>query len=386
MKPRTPVEDSSSDNLSWKGGEPQMRSQVFSGGYDLKWERSFRPGFTPDCRRELVISLGGESPPSFKGDWARTSRAVADGDREDRSLASVEVTPALWEAFTDWSVPEARGGQIWRVQWKDSAALAVVEPRRDRSTVSALPLSEDPQFATDTDLILQPDETPLGIPLMAEVALEMVLHQRVLDRCLGSLEESALNDLRRLRNAFVHSQPSGLPIGRVGPPVTHELDERLQYRSEQREMHALLIFADWYQAPGAGTSAAELVRRCLAGRKWSLQQLADASGVSVQELLRIRRGEYLALSGEQMNNLAKALDVAPEELEAALAERLPPEVQEAIDHPHHKARVYTWAEKWNLDEVEARRRIGRSLIAMLRRAKQMSVAEWSRLLEEQFPL
>lgn len=297
----------------------------------------------------------------------------------------VEANPRLWETFTAWEVPDPEGGQLWRLRWNDAVVLAAVEPRSDARTFSALPVSEDPQFATDSDLILDPDESSLGMAAMVQVALEMVLHRRVLDRCLGRLADSAWKDLLQLRSAFVRSEPSGLPLGRVGPPVTHELDERLQYRAEQREVCMALAFAEWY-APPSGPTTAGLIRSRLEERRISLADLAARSGIPVQTVMRLLREEGVDLSRDQLERLAGALDLDAEELGAALAERFPERLVEAIDSPGHKARVYAFCERWGSGEPETRRRLARELVGLARRAKQMTVSDWSRLLEEHFSL
>jgi hypothetical protein len=247
-----------------------------------------------------------------------------------------------------------------------------------------LPLIEDPQFATDADLILGPDESPLNLAAMVEVALEMVLHRRVLERCLGSIGEAAWKDLRQLRNAFVHSGPSGLPIGRVGPPVTHELDDRLQYRSEQRVALEPLAYAEWY-VPPQKEWAGDLVRRRLRELGITPFELAEMTGIPVQVVIELTRGRVPPIEGSDVEELARCLEIDAASLQSALIERLPEELVEAIDHPHHKARLYAWSEQWEMDEPTTRRRMAGSVARLSLRAKRMGVADWSRLLEEHFP-
>jgi hypothetical protein len=294
------------------------------------------------------------------------------------------LNPDLWHVFTAWNTPEPEAGQVWRLRWDDTAALAVIDRRGDVRTLSALPLTEDPQFATDSDLILTADESPLGIEAMVEVALEMVLHRRVLERCLGQIGEAAREDLWRLRNAFVHSEPSGLPVGRVGPPVTHELDDRLQYRSEQREAHASLVFAEWYTPP-AREAAGDLVRRRLRELGLSPAKLAETAGIPIQAIIELTRGSLPSLQDSDIVSLAERLVVDPTELQSALVERLPDELVDAVDLPRHKARACAWSERWQVDESTARRKMARSVVRLALRAKKMDVADWSRLLEEKFP-
>jgi transcriptional regulator with XRE-family HTH domain len=301
-----------------------------------------------------------------------------------RQLPPAELNPNLWDAFTSWEAPEPEAGQVWRLRWDDTVALAVIDRKGDGRTVSSLPLTEDPQFATDSDLILTPDESPLRSAAMVEVALEMVLHRRVLERCLGQIGKAAWDDLRQLRNAFVHSEPSALPVGRVGPPVTHELDDRLLYRSEQREAHAPLVFAEWYTAPQK-EAAGEFVRRRLKELALSPAQLAEASGVPIQAIIELTRGRLPLLGEPDVAKLAEGLSVDPTELQSTLLERLPDELVDALDLPRHKARTYVWAERWEMDEPTARRNMARSVARLSLRAKKMEVADWSRLFEEQFP-
>lgn len=305
-------------------------------------------------------------------------------DRPRDLFLRIQAARELWERFTAWETPDPEAGQVWRLQWSDVVVLAVIEPRKDPRTFSALPLSEDPQFATDSDLILEPDESPLGMPAMVHVGLEMVLHQRVLDRCLGRIAEQAWKDLLQLRAAFVRSEPSGLPLGRVGPPVTHELDERLQYRAEQREACMPLAFAEWY-VPPAGRTAADLIGAWLKENKLSPADLAGRSGVPVQALLELLREEAVDLTESQLGHLASALGVDADELRAALAERLPYELVDVLDAPPQKARVSLCGERWATREPETRRRMARQLASLARRAKRMTAAEWSRLLEQHFP-
>ncbi len=361
---------------SEKGGEQEVRPETAAWG--------------PEPTLQFGWALGAIGQADPRGHDPQVSEASPHGESASRvgaeALPVIEVTPQLWEAFAAWDVPDPESGQVWRLQWNDIVALAVIDPRRDPETFSALPISEDPQFATDSDLILEPEESPLSTPVMVEVALEMGLHRRVLDRCLGRLGAGAWEDLRRLRNAFIHSESSELPLGRVGPPVTHELDDRLQYRSEQREAYAPLVFAEWYKAPPSKGTGAELLGGRLQELGLSPKGLADASGLSVPVIVQLLREEGPSLGQPELERLARALGLDIQKLQASLAERFPGELVEALDAPRQKARIYKRCEKWQSDEAETRRRMARSLCRRARRAKQMTVRDWSRLLEEQFPL
>lgn len=316
----------------------------------------------------------------------KPDRTPAEGVAYTESLPAIELSPVIWEKFTVHETPVPDAGQVWRLQWQGLVALAVIDSRREPGFVSALPLSEDPQFASDSDLILTQTESSLAMPLMVQVPLEMVVRQRVLDRCLGRLEDQAWQDLRQLRNAFVHSGSSGLPLGRVGPPVTHELDERLAYRIEQREFHSGLVFAEWYVRPSRGEdNVADLLARYLNDRKTTPKDLARVTGIAVQTLMRIVWGESPDLTESERTSLAEVLEIPLHDFAARSAEILPDELLNLLDSPRERVRIARWSETWSTDDVQTRRRMAHELIGARRRAKSMSVDEWLRLLEERFP-
>lgn len=306
--------------------------------------------------------------------------------RETRTSSEppvVRLTPHVWEVMEHRATREVGEGQIWRLQWLDTVALAVVLPRRDASEVVVFPVTEDPQFATDYDLVLEPHETPFAAKLLVQVPLEMVVHERVLERWLGQIEEAAWKDLLRLREAFKRSEPTDLPEGRVGAPVADELDERLQYRAEQREAHAPLQFSDWLPSPepNSGPDVSEAVRAWLAQPGRTPKELGQLSGIPVKKLVRLTRDEPVDLTSSELVRLGEALgqDVS------IPSEHYPEALVKTLDDPRLRECTWAAAARWDTDEADARKRVARHLVGAPRRTRgEMTRQDWERLLLRTF--
>lgn len=280
-------------------------------------------------------------------------------------------------------------GQIWRLCWNDECSIAVLHPRTDGNQLTAFPVSEDIQFATEHDLVLQSEESSLGMPLMIQVALEAGVGRFVLERCIGTLSNSAIEDLASLRATFAGGESSGLPLGRVGPPVTHELDERLQYRAAQRDMFAAFSFAQWLESVddeviAVGDLISEKISQ--SGRTIAIKEMNQATGISINDLVRLWRDEGAAVDDKQVAALADFLGADASSVIRSLSGEVPPPLIEVMDHPTQKPRFYRYSQEWQLDEAQTRSRVARTLVSAKRRAKQMSGLDWERQLEEHFPL
>lgn len=308
---------------------------------------------------------------------------VSAREAQESEPPVIRLTPAVWEVMRERDVREIGEGQIWRLQWLDTVALGVVLPRREAAEVVVFPLTEDPQFATDYDLVLEPDETPFGTKVLVQIPLEMVVHERVLERWLGQIEETAWKDLLRLREAFKRSETPDLPEGRVGPPVVDELDERLLYRTEQREAQAPLQFSDWLPSPepSSASDVRDIVRRWLAQPGREPKELQRLSGVSVQKLVRLTRDAPVDLTSSEVMRLGEALgrDVS------SPSEHYPEELVETLDDPRLRPCVWAAAARWDTDEADARRRVARHLVGAPRRTTgEMTREDWERLLIRTF--
>ena len=275
---------------------------------------------------------------------------------------------------------------MWRLCWNDDCSIAVIYLHGEDASVTAFPLAEDVQFATNYDLILQADESPLGMPFMIQVGLESGIGRYVLERCLGAIGESAARDLSTLRAAFATGETSNMPLGRVGPPLTNELDERHQYRSAQREMFAALSLAEWVESINEGAApVSELLDKKVreSGRSAAFKEISDATQIPLQDLVRLwqRRG---TLDRTMASSLASYFDVESTQLQ--LGEPPPPQLVDVMNHPNHKRRFHHYSNEWRANESETRRRMARTLVGARKRAKELSVQDWERLLEEHFPL
>lgn len=257
-------------------------------------------------------------------------------------------------------------------------------------SITALPIGEDVQFATNYDLILRSEESQLRMPLMIQVALETGVGSFVLERCLGTIHDSAVKDLATLRVSFARGEPSDLPSGRVGPPVTNELDERLQYRSSQREMFAPLSLAQWVGSiDDEPVAVGDLLSKEIAktGPSVALRTMSEATGVPIGDLVRLWREEGASLDDMQATTLADLLGVEAASLMASLSgQPAPSELIEVMNRPTQRPRFFHYAQEWQLDESQTRRRMARKLVATKRRAREMSDVDWERLLKEHFPL
>lgn len=299
------------------------------------------------------------------------------------------VNETLWKAFSDFHTPFLATGQVWRLCWNEDCAIAVICLHGKDDSLTALPMTEDVQFATNYDLVLQANESPLGMPSMIQVALESGIGPFVLERCLGSIGDDAARDLADLRASFVLGEDSPHPLGRVGPPISNGLDERLQYRSAQREAFAPIALAEWVECmDDTPVPVADLMSKKIPTREPSpaLRQMSAATGIPIKDLVRLWRSEGGSLDHEQATLLADFLDVERSSLLASLSGgRVPRGLVDAMNHPTQKPRLYRYAHEWKMDEAETRRRIAMTLIGTKKRAGELSSDDWERLLEDHFP-
>lgn len=297
------------------------------------------------------------------------------------------VSEGLWQAFSDFNIPALASGQVWRLCWNEECSIAVIYLHGEGASVTAFPITEDVQFATNYDLILQAEESALDMPLMIQVGLESGIDRFVLERCLGAIGETAASDLSTLRAAFARREVADMPLGRVGPPLTNELDERHQFRSRQREMFATFSLAEWLQSfSDESEPVSELLERKVreSGRSAAFKEISDATSIPLQDLVRLwqRRG---TMDKTMASSLASYFDLESTQLQD-LGERPPPELVDVMNHPRHKRRFHHYSQEWHAHETETRRRIARTLVGTRKRAKELSAQDWERLLEERFPL
>jgi hypothetical protein len=297
------------------------------------------------------------------------------------------VSEELWQAFSDFNTPALASGQIWRLCWNEDCSIAVIYLHDEDASITAFPVTEDVQFATNYDLILQAEESALGTPSMIQVGLETGIARFVLERCLGAIGESAANDLSTLRAAFARGETADMPLGRVGPPLMNELDERHQFRLVQREMLAVFSLADWLDSFNQeATPISELLDKKVrdSGRSAAFKEISDATSIPLQDLVRLwqRRG---TMDKAMASPLASYFHLESTQLQD-LGDRPPPELVDVMNHPSHKRRFHRYSQEWHADESETRRRIARTLVGARKRAKELSAQDWERLLEERFPL
>jgi len=122
------------------------------------------------------------------------------------------------------SAQEVRPGQIWSVNrlhlflntnaepvtksrfmyiltgpepWESDDASGSAAPEKF-STVIALPVSQDVEFATHTDYLCKPDNEQLGIPFMIQTSLETAVPIGLLKKSFGTFDDTQRNEVMEL--------------------------------------------------------------------------------------------------------------------------------------------------------------------------------------------
>jgi hypothetical protein len=153
------------------------------------------------------------------------------------AAAAVTVPDAARAAVTGADRPGApQPGELWRARPPEGGPVTLIWLRSlGPAGVAAVPVSFDVEQADEDSLIVPPEQSPLGVPLLLHRAAETVIDPRgLLDR-LGRIDLTG--------------------EGAVGPRTVSPLDERIEYRQVLTDRLATLAPAP--TTPGLQAGAGE---------------------------------------------------------------------------------------------------------------------------------
>lgn len=152
-----------------------------------------------------------------------------DGPSEDALGRILTDAPALDDdargflTRADRTVPQP--GEIWRVG-TDNALLVWVRKVVNDTTIDVVPLVFDTAMADSESLLIDAEDTPLGVPLSALVSVRTHIHHDVFLNKLSVLDISGAVEAI-LVAARTGEEPTGLP---TGPPIEDAADRRIEFR------------------------------------------------------------------------------------------------------------------------------------------------------------
>lgn len=129
-------------------------------------------------------------------------------------------------------------GDIWRLNWDDDDALAVIW-NIESDQVRVLPIVNAFE-ADEWSILLDDGDTMLGDGLAVNVAFATTVSWAVLDAAIGTLTNITTVD--KLLQAFERGTPTDLP---TGDPILHPSDERLVDLEETSDLFARLANIAW---------------------------------------------------------------------------------------------------------------------------------------------
>jgi hypothetical protein len=123
--------------------------------------------------------------------------------------------------------PQPALGQLWRAAARPGEILLVwIRRLRSDGRLAVVPVTFDADYADEYSLVLDAEQSPLGVDLVFHTAVESTIDQRALLNSLGAVQLAA--EIEAVRTARVRGDPVvGL---NVGSPVASMADERIQYR------------------------------------------------------------------------------------------------------------------------------------------------------------
>ncbi|MGH2732281.1 MAG: zf-HC2 domain-containing protein [Actinomycetota bacterium] len=284
----------------------------------------------------------------------------------------------ILQVFDAQEVPDLECGQLWRLEWEDIAALGVLLRVRDED-VTLIPAGEDPHMADEYTLILEEDQSPLGISLALWVDLETVVPLFVLDRWMGVVD--LLAEVEEVRTAF---QNGGRPASvNTGRPILHPLDERLQYREALAVRFTRLADAGLLLEvgePGKAPSLLEIMNN--AGAIPS--EVAGRLGISAADMYSLLRGQRSPTT-EEAAGLSEVVGVAPDILLRAGGD-LDQGLVRILSHPKWRPAIRQRARERRSTEIAERMRVGYEVMAHAARRAGVRDAplDWDRLARDYF--
>jgi hypothetical protein len=277
--------------------------------------------------------------------------------------------------------PEPDAGQLWRLRWGDTTALAVlIKVGADDFTVA--PASLDEWMADDYTVVVAPSWSPIGTGIAVWVGLESIVPPYVLDVCLGEVD--VLDQIAAVRQAY----RKGISVEEVivvGPPIIEVVDERREYRDGLALEFASLSEAEWLDLPASPaqeTLAAESLVNLL--RPVDPRGLAEALGLDAPSTFALLGGERL-LAPEEASIIGRMVGIDPAVVLAATPP-VPPGLLRELNHPDHRRAIEARAAQTGHTDSEERRLALRELlpVAARRAGDEAAPLDWRRLVRDRF--
>lgn len=224
---------------------------------------------------------------------------------------SLEPLSAIFNA----PVTDPEEGEIWRATWASVVQLVLVTEVGD-STISAVPLSPDVEFADDETVVLDPGP-PLTHSLGAWCGLQQTLPIRVLDSAVARVGPADLEAIR-------------IGLG-AAATVTSVFDDRHQVRTLMADRMAELAAASWLPSTAPAIELGERFRE----RGLTPSKLAIELGIAPGDVTALARGDRVP-TRDQAEILSTLLAV---EVEQLLVVRVDPDLVWALDRPKFRRRL-----------------------------------------------
>lgn len=263
------------------------------------------------------------------------------GGAPARMLAALAAAALPAEVVAAWNEesPAPAAGQLWRARWENFAEMVLLVSVDD-STLLAVPVTVDVDFADEQTVVVPADGTTVGVPLAVWTGLRRELPLFVLDRTLGSLQEPWSRSTDLLSTASQDRE------GSIGPRVVTAADHRQEYRARLTDTFDALASARWVPQ-GAGNLPGLLREAGLAPAV-----LAEVLGVGPQDALALRRGT-MPVTPDQAAVLASRLNLEAADVLAANPQP-PADLVTRLDQPRRRRQLASLAAQNRTDERTAR--------------------------------
>jgi hypothetical protein len=224
----------------------------------------------------------------------------------------VELAPYSGSALEDapcWQEqerPQVAVGEVWLTRaelannyanlWRQIVLVVAKRDEFDQTWFSVAPLTTETEVATNTDLLLNRDDTTLAVPLALQFRLQTPVAREQLDRYLGETTASG-------RELLSEALAGSLSSDHFGTPLTRANDRRLRRTSATRELMATLagvygralVAAEGAQSvneaddPVAAAAADLVVKEAARAKEATGEESAHEGGrLLVFELKRVR--------------------------------------------------------------------------------------------------
>lgn len=288
------------------------------------------------CRRcrallRLLAEARAPLPPSL------SPPADLPSSREPPVEPGQLITGVTDGAVVVASSPEAPGELLVAVVLDVESAAAGADG------LVVVPLSPETRLATDADIVLGAEQSPLGYQVTAEVWNTGTILREQIEEQRGHLGDAAWARINALYSAAIgdlesepeEAQPTATPMG-DGPPIVDDADPRLVFQDEEIE-----------RAQRFYTPAARLLAGDAAEAETETEE-RDASALTVGLIL----SGWLEEQGYEASEYAHEIGFDRRHVELVCADRIDPVILHQDQVARILARPYRTADL-DLDDVGA---------------------------------